>query len=257
MKPKEILELEKIYNIQIEETHSKEEIVSFDKRNVYLVNKGKVVGLNLSGNKISSIKGLTNFKSLLYLNLYKNSIELVENLENQLQLEVLYLGENRIVKIKDLNNTALRVIDLHNNKITKTKGLEKLKNLEEIYLMQNQLKEIDHIQNNNQLKTLDLSFNHLMEIDFSLFKNMDLKKLNIRNNWINRMKNIPDGKGIEYINLKHNQIEDLSSIQSIMENYALYFINVEGNPFLEATDLHIYGYGYENHLKEMRGLFNL
>ncbi|WP_422852605.1 leucine-rich repeat domain-containing protein, partial [Chryseobacterium arthrosphaerae] len=41
------------------------------------------------------------------------------------------------MKIKDLNNTALRVIDLHNNKITKTKGLEKLKNLEEIYLMQN------------------------------------------------------------------------------------------------------------------------
>lgn len=257
MKPKEILALEKNYDIQLEKTDSKEDILCFNRSNLYLLNsKGKVMGLNLSNNKIDAIKGFEAFTELRFLNLHKNSIETLVGLEKQELLEVLYLSENKIAKIKELDNHSLRILDLRNNQITKIKGLEQLGNLEQLFLTQNHIKEMEGLKNNKKLEVLDLSFNHLAGIDFLSLSNMNLKKLDVRNNWINTIENILEGKEIEHINLKYNQIEDVDVVKTMVGFNKLNFMNVEGNPFLEKIDLQLYGYGYEDHLEELEAFFN-
>jgi Leucine-rich repeat (LRR) protein len=67
-KPKEILELEKIYGITLKE--GKPDEFGHDRCNTYAVNEnGNVTHLNLSGNDLIEIKGLETFVNLqeLYL----------------------------------------------------------------------------------------------------------------------------------------------------------------------------------------------
>lgn len=81
---------------------------------------------------------------------------------------------------------------------------------------------------------------------------MDLHSLNIRNNWINKFKNVHFLREIKKINLAYNQIEDIDSIQKIIKLETLDYINVEGNPFLNDIILKLNTCGYENHLEDLK-----
>lgn len=256
-KPKEIIALEKVYSIQLQQTFEKDDILNGDRNNLFFLDKkGKVSGLNLSNNKIDSIKGFENFKELLYLNFYNNSITIIEDLQQLCKLEILILSQNKIVKLSEISNCNLKILNLISNQITKIKGLEKLKNLEEIYLTLNHIKEIDGFDNLKNLKILKIDFNYLTEVDFLAFRNCNLEYLDLRNNWIVKIKNTVILKQIKQINLMFNQIREMEAIKEIVNFKPINLINVEGNPFLKETGLELRGFGYENHLKDLRKYFN-
>ena len=256
-KPKEIIALEKLYNIQLQQTFYKDDILNVDRNNLFLLDKKEnVLGLNLSGNKIDEIKGFEDVKEVLYLNFYNNSLKVIENLQHLRKLEILILSNNKIVKLNEISNPNLKILNLTSNQITKIIGLEKLKNLEEIYFTLNHIKEIKNFENLRNLKVLKIDFNDLAALDFKAFCNCNLKYLDLRNNWINKLMNLEFVKEIEHLNLKYNHINEVQIIKEILNFKNLNYINVEGNPFLNNTNLELRGYGYENHVDDLRQYFH-
>lgn len=257
-KPKDIIALERVYCIQLQQTFEKDDILNSDRNNLFFLDKkGKVLGLNLSGNKIDVIKGFENLTEVLYLNLSNNSLKVLENLQYLCKLEKLILSGNKIVKLNEVSNLNLKMLNLKSNQITKIKGLEKLENLEEIYLTLNHIKEIEGFQNLRNVKVLKIDFNYLTEVDCQELSNCNLRYLDLRNNWIIKIKNIGVLREIKKLNLKYNKIQEIEVIKEIVNFKRIEFINVEGNPFLEEIDLELSGYGYENHLDELLSFFKL
>lgn len=90
-KPKEILELEKIYGIELTYSENSAE------RNTYHTDKeNNVIALNLANNEINEIKGLEYLFHLTKLNISNNSITEIKGLENLQQLTHLNLSYNKI-----------------------------------------------------------------------------------------------------------------------------------------------------------------
>jgi Leucine-rich repeat (LRR) protein len=81
-KPKEIIELEKIYGITLEEIPLSKDIWKKVISNCYqLGNNNEITGLNLSGNKITEIRGLEQLTQLQKLGLSSNQITELKGLE--------------------------------------------------------------------------------------------------------------------------------------------------------------------------------
>nr|WP_314491268.1 hypothetical protein [uncultured Chryseobacterium sp.] len=127
--------------------------------------------------------------------------------------------------------------------------------MEELYLTRNQIKEINGTDHLKSLEILKIEFNALTEVDFQVLSNCNLTHLDLRNNWINKFRNLEFIKEIKHLNLTYNQIDEVGIIKEILNFKQLNFINVEGNPFLNKTDLGLCGYGYENHLEDLRKYF--
>ncbi|MBN8642956.1 MAG: leucine-rich repeat domain-containing protein [Flavobacteriales bacterium] len=165
-KPNYVRELEEKYNILIRKIDSLNNIMRDDNRNTFFLDNNKhIIGLNLQGNKISSLSFLKNFTSLTYLNLSKNKISDLSYLKNLNQLKVLYLFNNDIndlSNIKDLN--TLIILDLHSNSIIDLSPLKNLINLEQLYLTNNKISDISNLHYLSKLKVLFLSNNKISEL---------------------------------------------------------------------------------------------
>ncbi|GHV10324.1 hypothetical protein FACS1894162_3800 [Bacteroidia bacterium] len=124
-KPKEILELEAIYQIQIEEKQ-----IGVAANNTYIVNaNGEVTKLDLAYNALKEIKGFENFTSLDALDLSSCQLKEIKGLDNLVNLKTLNLCDNEITKITGLDNLIkLDYLDLSGNPL-KIKELEHLSNL--------------------------------------------------------------------------------------------------------------------------------
>lgn len=123
-KPKEILELEKVYGIEL-----KEEIyTNYLELNYFKLDKDKsVIEISLTGNNIEEIKGFDTFKNLQILNLSNNQITKIKNLDNLDNLKELFLSSNNIKKIENLDNLKnLEILSLYNNQI---ENIEEVRNL--------------------------------------------------------------------------------------------------------------------------------
>lgn len=169
-KPKEILELEKVYGIELEEERN-----GIKKNKFKLDENGNVIEIDLLGNKLEKIKGFDKFE----------------------YLQVLTLAVNKITKIENLDKlTNLKKLFLHLNKINKIENLSNLKNLETLSLSLNQIEDIEEVKklfdkklfpklnyliiNNNpfekELKNIKLDIWNSLEILRNYFKLEDAKK---------------------------------------------------------------------------------
>ena len=142
-KPKEIIDLEKFYGIELREIDV--DISIYENRNYYKCDaNGSVIGLNLSGNKITKIEGLDSLTNLTELYLSKNQISHIESLDRLTNLTKLYLFSNQISHIKGLDRlTNLIVLSLSYNQISRIEGLDRLKKLTALYLYSNQISRIE------------------------------------------------------------------------------------------------------------------
>lgn len=134
-KPTEILELERIYNIKIDELFGGNPMQMSDRNTYQLNQRGAIIGLNLSKNLIYEIAGLEELVELRFLFLNYNQITKIEGLENLSKLVILNLDGNRISKIEGLDNLKkLNQLSIANNSIEKIEGLDNLKKLRTLYL---------------------------------------------------------------------------------------------------------------------------
>ena len=137
--------------------------------------------MDVSGNNLTSLMGLSSIKHLIKLNASNNKIKYAfdflppANLEwvdysgNQIgrisgaegnpYLKYLYLDNNNIKFIEGLQgNKSLRVLSLNGNHVSRIENLENMW-LEEIFISANNLTEITGLDLLPRLRTLDLSKN--------------------------------------------------------------------------------------------------
>lgn len=140
--------------------------------------------------------------SILFISILNNkSIDLINfQAETQIfnNLKFLYLSDNKIQAINGLSCLSnLITLDLSNNYIRKIENLDCLCYLESLNLKQNMILLIENIFNNISLKTLDISYQKLTE----------LQRLSINNNSFNLDNNL-----IENLILDGNKLTDSDMI---------------------------------------------
>jgi len=218
-KPKEILELEKIFGITLRETVLSEDIMKYDNRNFYQLNdKNEIVGINLSSNQISEIKGLENLTQLKQLNLSFNQISEIKGLEKLSHLQLLDFRKNQVSEIKGLEKLShLQKLCFYENQISEIKGLEQLTQLQQLDLYYNRIKEIKGLEKLTQLQKLWLSGNQISEIN-GLEKLSHLQELFLTNNLIGTIE----------------PLRDILELSMKLEKLRIYG-NAFSNPQLEKT----------------------
>lgn len=234
-KPKEILEFEKIYNFELKEFSKKEgSFLSID-RNCYLMNDNRqIIGLNLSENEFTDIKGFENLKHLAYLDLSKNQIREIKNLERLEQLKELDLSRNQLTEIKNLEKLKqLTKLNLSKNQITEIKNLEELNNLSTLSLSRNQITEIKNLESLKQLSEFDLFSNQITEIK-NLENLKQLSALYLFNNHITEIKNLEKLNHLSILSLSNNKIIELKNLEELNHLSRLY---LSGNEIKDIKNL--------------------
>ena len=230
-KPKEILELEKIYGITLKETLSNEGLVNIP--NSYQPSSNReLIGLNLSSNQLTEIKGLENFTHLQELILANNQLAEIKGVEILPQLQKLNLSYNQLTEIKGLENlTQLQKLGLSRNKITEIKGLEKLTQLKSLWLSSNQLTEIKGLKQLIQLQTLYLY-----------------------NNQISEIKGLGNLTQLQILWLFNNQLKSIAPLKNIIKSLEkLEDLQIYNNPFSEELLLK----KEENNLQDIKIYFQI
>ena len=122
----------------------------------------KITHLNLSGKKLTDVKGLEKLTQLKTLTLSWNQLTDVKELEKLTQLTGLDFGGNQLTEVpKELEKlTQLTYLSLYNNQLTEVpKELEKLTKLTSLALNDNQLTDVKELEKLTQLELLFLTEN--------------------------------------------------------------------------------------------------
>ncbi|TRZ03052.1 hypothetical protein DNTS_029713 [Danionella cerebrum] len=116
--------------------------------------------LNLQHNNISKMQPLKHLQNLVILDLYGNQIFDMCGLSSLKSLRVLLLGNNRIQRICDMDGLGkLDALDLRNNQISEIENLSALSCLRSLNLSGNRIRRVDNLQGLNSLIELDLRNN--------------------------------------------------------------------------------------------------
>jgi internalin A len=232
-KPKEILELERIYGITLRESVPNE--YGYVGANCYVIDaEGTVTQLNLSHNQLTEIKGLDNFDSLQELSLSYNQLTEIKSLGKLISLQELYLSRNELTDIKVLENLVnLQKLYLSNNRLTDIKVLENLVGLQELNLSNNQLTDIKVLENLVSLQELNLSNNRLTEIKGIEYL-VGLQELNLSNNPLSDTKVLENLVGLQKLDLSNNPLTEIKGIEYLV---GLQELNLSNNPLSDTKVL--------------------
>nr|WP_315184599.1 COR domain-containing protein [uncultured Flavobacterium sp.] len=265
-KPKEIIELEKNYNI-ILSSQNKEYLITHPRnQNCYELNENmELIGLNLSGNKISDISPLSNLTKLILLDIEENEIDDISSLSLLTSLTYLNCNNNIISDILVLANlTELKHLTLWNNKISDISILINLKQLIHLSLWSNYISDISAINHLRQLRYLDLDQNKISDIkalknltklttlylndneisNISVLQNLVIiRNLYLANNNISEISILEYLTQLNTLNLSTNKISDYSIINNLNSLTALYL-----------SDNLIFNISFINNLKSLTNL---
>lgn len=194
-KPVEILELEKLYGINLDQEEEKN-IYSEERlkmRNFFAVNKANdIIALAImdieNTYNIEDITPISKFKNLIYLSLTKNNIKDISSILPKPHLKFLYLGGNKIKDISSLSQCSqLEELAIWDNPIENPNNLKLLSNLKSLYCQNTGLKNLDFLSGLNNLNILHARHNEISNID--IIKKMNhLTNIELNNNQI---KTIP------------------------------------------------------------------
>ena len=184
-----------------------------------------------------------SFNCILYLNYFEDLL-----LKNSF-LHTIILSHNQISDIQCfdiilLANHTLQYLDLSYNKIIDTTPLNSIQEnntLKTLILSHNNIVKINFdLTHNTTLTHLDLSYNYLSNIDF-IGDNQSLLYLDLSNN-----KNIIDFKPlipllseniIQYLNISHTGIKNINIFEILQINSSLIDLNLCGRYFKDLNPL--------------------
>merc|ERR1712166_1455752 len=115
--------------------------------------------VDVSGNALTSLRGLGALKHMIKLNASNNQLKFSFDFHPPANLEWVDYSGNQITKIDGVaNNKSLRVLSLNGNAIEHLENLDGLW-LEELFISANNLTKIQNLDTLPVLRTLDLSKN--------------------------------------------------------------------------------------------------
>jgi hypothetical protein len=106
--------------------------------------------LDLSTNRIQSLKGLENLTLLSYLYLSSNKIRSLDGLQMLTRLEYLYLSSNNIQSLNGIENLIhLTFLKLDSNQLRSLKQLQNLTRIIQLHTFSNQIQSLEGLENIN------------------------------------------------------------------------------------------------------------
>lgn len=197
--------------------------------------------VDISSNNLKNIAiDTTSGGNLKSLNLSKNNLSIDSfDLSKYPLLETLNLSNNQIVDVKLGEGEKLKKLDLSNNvleeKTVKDLNLGSKVALEEINLSSNNLTDISLAgeEDNNTLKTVNLSNNNLVHVDVT--KNKNLTTLDLANNKITNI-NLQNNQKLLYLTLTNNPLASLD----LSNNKSLSSLLITNNLFVSDNTIFIY-----------------
>ena len=185
--------------------------------------------IDVSGGKISDLKGIEYFVALTNLNCENNKLTTLD-LSKNTKLTGLWCGNNKLRNLDVSNNIKLTYLHCNNNTLI---SIDVSKNTKLLHLncSNNQL-TILNVSKNTKLKSLDCSNNHLTSLDVSKCSN--LNQLSCLNNTLT--VTAKDGK-VPYSSLPGLKESNLTIIQGARKGKTA---------FLVDEDMVIYDYKVGN-----------
>lgn len=237
MKPKEIIELEKYYGIELIERKElfKTKDIVWNSRNHYTLNdEGHVIKLNLERNKFKNIGPISKLYHLNVLELDTNEIEDLSPLSSLNQLNILKLGENKIRDIRPLSNlTDLAELGLSNNQLEDIYPLSSLIQLKILKLDNNEIRDIRPLAFLTDLAKLGLNNNQIEDI-YPLTSLIQLPSLFLDSNIITDIRPLASLNQLTTLNLSNNQISDIQPLASLNQ---LTTLNLSNNQIWDIQPL--------------------
>jgi hypothetical protein len=146
------------------------------------------------------------------------------------------IGAN-LTSIQDIPDlqlyTSLRTLCLHGNNLTSTDGLQALVNLRELNLSSNLIGCITNISHLSRLSSLSLASNKLQHLH-GLQGLSQLHTLNVSYNYITELSGLHDlhgsDKALATLNIKRNQLGNLTCLGPLLGCVHLTELHVSGNP---------------------------
>jgi len=206
----------------------------------FLSSLKNLVELNLRHNNISDFSPLKNLPNLITLSIGYNEInnKTLTSLIGLETLQNLYLDNNLFTDISPLSKlTSLTLLDLSVNDVSDITPLASLKEINYLYLNSNNIKNLPSLKNFSgweKLIELDLSRNELFTrstVDTNVLdilqKLKNLKTLDISHNHLEWFGGLDRLSSLESLYLNNNNLRDISTIGTGSEN----------NPNLKIIDL--------------------
>lgn len=134
--------------------------------NAIAVANGHVVGLRLSGSKLTSLRPAATLPELALLWAPDNQIASLDGLENARKLTELVLSNNQIASVSGLAGAlSLEVLSLANNRIVSLQGFPALPALHTLDVSGNQLLSLDGVASLGKLWTVRARGNPLVDAE--------------------------------------------------------------------------------------------
>ncbi|CAI2732364.1 unnamed protein product [Schistosoma spindalis] len=209
------------------------------------------ITLNIARSGIENIDTLPVNINVLILD--HNYIRRLENLSTLCDLQQLSVADNKLLQMHGVAGLInLTILNLPNNGIVTMDGLAKLTNLRWLNLSGNKLK----LDTNLNLKHLDLSDNYIYELR-NLSHLTKLKTLLLHCNHISTLrdgsKNLP--KSLEILSLASNMVSNILEVQELSCLSTLSQFSLGNNPCIEsfANDYKLFVLGWLPNLRILDG----
>ena len=181
------------------------------------------LGMNLSGQELISIGGITNYKYLQEVNVSKNELSSLEQLSGLNHLTKLDASHNKIKEIMDFDPPQnLEKVDYSYNLVTEIQNIEKNPYIKVIILNNNQISKIEGLNTAHYLEELDLAYNLIENIENLDELGPSLQKLNLMGNQIKRLNGLDSLTSLIELNLSKNKITKLKGLQGLNNLRNLY-----------------------------------
>ena len=222
-KPQNILDLEKLLQIELKERSSDgvEDFIGVMSKSFKRNKNNEVIELCLWLCKLIDISFLENFPHLQSLYLSDNNLQYIGELKTLPNLWILDLRNNAISDISPLQNLVnLYSLNLNSNQITDISPLQNLVNLTNLSAIENQITDISPLQSLTNLINLDLGFNQISDI--SVVANLtNLTDLWLNANEISDISAVQNLTNLTDLQIHRNPIVDIMPLQNLTNLYQL------------------------------------
>ncbi|KAG8313701.1 hypothetical protein J6590_002172 [Homalodisca vitripennis] len=219
--------------------------------------------LNLGTNPLTSLNQHSSFRlhpSLQELHITGTNLTTITDSDFLAFPSLLHLilAGNTIFRIGDGTFETLPnlvSLDLSRNQIGSfpTIFIQNLKNLQYLNLSSNRMKDVEEFtEGSSCLKILDLSFNHVMRIGKSSFKNLkSLTELHLQGNWLSYIapEALKYQTNLQVLQLNRNYFDDLPLKVFRSVEPRLNTLATEGNPLQCGCDQQELWYWLQDHQK--------
>ncbi len=209
-KPKEILELEKVFRISIKTEEPKYGIHGGVRRNSFSINAdGNVSGLSIGEHKVKDLRFINQFTNLEYLVLTNMGIIDISLLSQLKKLKYLFIGGNEIQQLNSiLQLRNLVALAIWGNPIQDISVLEKFQKLEALYCQRIGLEDIEFIKKIKKLKILYADGNNIVLLD-RITECTDLEEIFLNNNKIEEINSLENLEKLKILRLRGNRIKEI------------------------------------------------